>query len=94
MKLRHLGIVAIVGAIACTPQQAKTVQNAVFTVEDIACIVLNSGLIPDSNAVDELVSVCNIAPAVKPAIVQFINSLIGNPAALAKLKEAGLGAKK
>jgi hypothetical protein len=78
----------------CTPAQVATVTNAVFTVEQAACLLLNSGVVVAGNATTELESVCQISPNLEPYIIAFVTSILAHPDAVAKLKVAGLGVKK
>jgi hypothetical protein len=83
-------MVAIAG---CSPSQQKTVgtvENAIFSADQVACIVANAGYMGDSNAVQEFEQACNIAPALEGPLSQLIATLIGDPATAARLKASGL----
>ena len=71
---------------ACTPAQASHVTNAVFTVDQAACLAANQGLAGNSTAVQDFEAQCGIASSLDQAIQQFI-------ANLAKVNAAKAGAK-
>jgi hypothetical protein len=94
VDLRTLAVASaaliMAGIAACTAQQAQNGVNAVFTADQAACIVLNSGIAGDSNAVQEFEETCSIAPQFEAAIQALIADLTTNPATAAKVKAAGL----
>lgn len=67
----------------CTKQQATNVVNGVFSAEQVACLVLNAGLLdvlsPTTSAILE--STCNISPALDQEVLKFINSFAMQKAA-------------
>jgi hypothetical protein len=68
-----------VALLGCTPAQqaqAVTVENAVFTVEQTACLAANSGMFGTSTAVQDLSQACNIATQLQPYIVQVSQSFL------------------
>jgi hypothetical protein len=69
----------------CTTAQATSVENAVFTVDQAACLVANEGFIGDSTAVQEFETTCQLAPSLENAVSQFINDLTGDPAAMKRI---------
>jgi hypothetical protein len=68
----------------CTTQQAQNVVNAVFTVDQALCLVANTGLAGDTNAVQEFEQTCSIAPQLENSIQQFIAGLQVQQAAAKK----------
>lgn len=61
-----VGTVAIVASQpACTPQQAKTVENDVLSVADAACVVENALTLVN---VDAVMAFCKIEPQLKGAV--------------------------
>jgi uncharacterized lipoprotein YajG len=76
MKLKF--VLALAGSVAlagCTKQQATNVVNAVFTVEQAACMAANAGVIGDSNAVQEFEQLCQLSASEEASIVSFINNM-------------------
>jgi len=79
--LRILTLVSVVTLSTCSQQEAKSIDNAIFTVEQGACIALNVGVFGDTNAVQELDQLCNIAPALNTQVQNMINSFGAQKAA-------------
>jgi hypothetical protein len=90
MKLRSiLFVVGAFSCVACTKQQATNVVNAVFTVEQAACMAANAGVIGDSNAVQEFEQLCQISASEEQSILAFINNMqTQHPEKVAALRAA------
>jgi hypothetical protein len=74
--------------VGCTKQQAENVVNGVFSAEQVACMVLNLGVLGQSNAAAVLEQLCAISPALDQDVMNFINNMQAHPAELARLKAA------
>jgi hypothetical protein len=76
-----LSVVAVVTMVAaalllgCTKAQAQTAVNAVFTVEQTACVAANAGLAGTSTAVQDFEAICKIDSSLETAVQQVVGSL-------------------
>jgi hypothetical protein len=85
-----LGVVLVVWGlwaaclVGCSAQQATQVENAVFSVDQVACIIANSGALGNSTAVQDIEKVCSLTPALEGPIQQLITTLAVKKAAAAE----------
>jgi len=85
-----LGFVLVTAA--CTAKQVHDVENAVFTAENIACMVtpLLSGQLsgPAADVANVVMAECQIAPALTKDVVAFIDAFTNaTPAQVAKWQQ-------
>lgn len=71
---------------ACTTQQAHDVENAVFTAENIACMVtpLLAGQLsgPAADVATVVMKECGLAPALTKDVIDFINAFTSSTPAM------------